>query len=111
MASTSIDNEVLTLREAAAYLRVSEDEVLELAERSELPGRRIGHEWRFLKEALGDWLRRPSPQERLLRHAGIAKDDPYLKAMLEDVYRSRGRPMIDNQPAAKPSRGQLKCSR
>ncbi|HEX7376403.1 MAG TPA: helix-turn-helix domain-containing protein [Pirellulales bacterium] len=96
MASTSIDNEILTLPEAATYLRVSEDEVLELAERFELPGRRIGREWRFMKEALGDWLRRPSAKERLLRHAGIAKDDPYLKAMLEDIYRSRGRSMIED---------------
>lgn len=77
MASTSIDFEILTLPEAATYLRVSEGEVLALAERSDLPGRKIAHEWRFLKEVLGDWLRRPSPKERLLRHAGIAKDDPY----------------------------------
>lgn len=96
MASTSIDNEILTLHEAAAYLRVSQDEVLELAERSELPGRKIGREWRFMKEALGDWLRRPSPKERLLRHAGIAKDDPYMKAMLQNIYQSRGRSMIED---------------
>jgi excisionase family DNA binding protein len=95
MASTIIDHEILTLREAAGYLRVSEDEVLELAERSDLPGRKIGREWRFLKEALGDWLRRSSPKERLLRHAGIAKDDPYIKAMLQNIYQARGRPMIE----------------
>jgi excisionase family DNA binding protein len=96
MASTGIDNEVLTLSKAAMYLRVSEDEVLELAERAELPGRRIGREWRFIKEALGDWLRRPSAKERLLRHAGIAKDDPYMQAMLENIYQARGRSMIEN---------------
>lgn len=96
MASTSIDNEILTLPEAAAYLRLSEDEVLELADHFELPGRKIGHEWRFLKEALGDWLRRSSPKERLLRHAGIAKHDPYMKAVLANIYQARGRPMIED---------------
>ena len=96
MASTSIDNEVLTLPEAAAYLRVSEDELLEHAERAELPGRKIGHEWRFMKEAVGDWLRQRSPKERLLRHAGIAKDDPFMKAMLENIYQSRGRSMVED---------------
>ena len=50
-------SEVLTLSEAAAYLRVPEAEVLRLAERQELPSRLVGAEWRFLKSALADWLR------------------------------------------------------
>jgi len=65
--------EVLTLAEAAAYLRVAEKEVLELARRGDVPGRKIGSEWRFHKEALADWLRTPSPRDRLMRHAGAAK--------------------------------------
>lgn len=96
MASTSIDDAILTLPEAAAYLRVSEEVMLELAEGAELPGRKIGNEWRFLKEALGDWLRRSSPKQRLLRHAGIAKNDPYLKEMLDKIYQARGRSMTED---------------
>src|SRR5947209_2818604 len=45
-------NEVLTLSEAAAYLRVAEAEVLRLVLLQELPGRQIGNEWRFLKAGL-----------------------------------------------------------
>jgi excisionase family DNA binding protein len=48
--------EVLTLPEAAAYLRVSEGEVLRLAEQLEIPVQRIGGEWRFLRRALAYWL-------------------------------------------------------
>ena len=44
--------EVLTLAEAANFLRVSEDDVLRLAAPQILPGRQIGSEWRFLKSAL-----------------------------------------------------------
>jgi len=47
---------VLTLAEAAAYLRVAEGELLRLAEQREIPAQRIGGEWRFLKRALGYWL-------------------------------------------------------
>jgi excisionase family DNA binding protein len=91
----SLDSaEVLTLPEAAAYLRVSEKDILKLATKDDLPGRRIGSDWRFLKQALADWLHAPSPRGRLLRHAGAAKDDPYLNEMLEQIYRQRGRPMI-----------------
>lgn len=50
------DEDVLTLQEAAAYLRVPEGEVLRLADQREIPAQRIGGEWRFLKRALGYWL-------------------------------------------------------
>lgn len=87
--------EVLNLAEAAAYLRLSQDEVAELVTRQDLPGRRIGNEWRFHKQGLVNWLLRPSAKERLLRHAGAAQDDPYLEQMLESIYRERGRPMCE----------------
>ena len=66
---------VLTFTEAANYLRVAKAEILRLAHFEDLPGRQIGAEWRFLKEALQDWLRTPSrnPGKRrswLSREAG-----------------------------------------
>jgi excisionase family DNA binding protein len=47
---------VLTLAEAAELLRVPEEAVRELAEAGELPGRRLGEEWRFARDALLAWL-------------------------------------------------------
>ena len=52
--------EVLTPGEAAALLRVGEEDVLRAAERGELPGRRIGDEWRFTRDALLTWLGAPA---------------------------------------------------
>ncbi|MCY2991329.1 MAG: helix-turn-helix domain-containing protein [Planctomycetota bacterium] len=89
--------EVLTLEEAAAYLRVSEQEVDALATRCVLPGRKIGDQWRFHRCALVDWLCQSSPTERLMRHAGAAKDDPYRDEMLRMIYQKRGRPMTENE--------------
>lgn len=48
--------EVWTLPEVAAYLRVSEAAVEELAASGRLPAQQIGTEWRFLKQAVVDWL-------------------------------------------------------
>ncbi len=48
--------DVLTLAEAAGYLRVPEEELLHLAERRDVPAVRIAGEWRFLRRALGHWL-------------------------------------------------------
>lgn len=49
--------EILTLPEAAAYLRVGEEALAKLANDRAVPAQRIGQEWRFLKRALADWLR------------------------------------------------------
>jgi len=84
--------EVLTLAEAAAYLRVPEAGILTAVAQQQLPGRKILDQWRFLKSALDDWLRRPPSQgENLRRLIGAWKDDPYLDEMLEQIYRERGR--------------------
>ena len=48
--------EVLTLAQVAEFLQVEEDAARELAERGELPGRKVGDEWRFSRQAVLDWL-------------------------------------------------------
>jgi excisionase family DNA binding protein len=48
--------EVMTLAELAQWLEVDEDTVRSLAESGELPGRRLGDEWRFARAAVLDWL-------------------------------------------------------
>jgi excisionase family DNA binding protein len=92
--------EVLTLAEAAAYLRLPEADVLRLVDEQALPARRLAKEWRFLKEAIQDWLRTglapKSNKEALLALAGAWKDDPYLEDMLEEIYRRRGRPITED---------------
>jgi excisionase family DNA binding protein len=48
--------EVLDAAGAAGLLLVDEAAVVDLAERGELPARRIGDSWRFSRRALLDWL-------------------------------------------------------
>jgi excisionase family DNA binding protein len=83
--------EVLTLTEAAAYLRVSETDVLQMVETQDLTGRQIGKEWRFLKSAVQQWLggTSKSSKQALLGLAGKFKDDPYLEEITRDAYRRR----------------------
>ncbi len=98
-ASNGVDD-VLTLAEAAAYLRVNEADLLGRVGARDIPGRQIGNEWRFLKSALQDWLRtpvRPSSKEAILSAIGSWKDDPYLDEMLREIYRQRGRPMTEDE--------------
>jgi excisionase family DNA binding protein len=49
---------ILTVREVAEYLRMSEAKVYRLANDHCLPAVRIGKAWRFRKDLLDDWLKR-----------------------------------------------------
>ena len=48
--------EAVALAEAAELLRLEEDAVRGLAEGGGLPGRKVGEEWRFSREAVLAWL-------------------------------------------------------
>ncbi|MFQ5595923.1 MAG: helix-turn-helix domain-containing protein, partial [Anaerolineae bacterium] len=43
--------------EAADYLRLPKETIEYQASRGHIPGRRIEDTWRFLKDAIDDWLR------------------------------------------------------
>ncbi len=47
---------VLTLREAAKYVRLSASELEQLCETHQVPAFRLQGKWRFPKAALDDWL-------------------------------------------------------
>ena len=49
-------SEVLTVAEVAELLRTDEETVARMAESGELPGRRLGDDWRFNRGAVLRWL-------------------------------------------------------
>ena len=86
--------EVLTLAEAAAFLRVAEASLLEDVRAGGVPAQSVGGEWRFGRSALLQWLRceEPSPStrnERLLATIGCLADDATLEPLVEEIYRAR----------------------
>jgi hypothetical protein len=93
--------EVLTLTEAAAFLRLPESAVIGQVHSQGLPGRFIDGQWRFLKVAIQQWLAAgsPTPETRKaaqLAAAGAFKDDPDLVPIVEEIYRRRGRPITED---------------
>jgi excisionase family DNA binding protein len=50
--------DVLTVPQLAEWLQVEDDTIQELAEQGDLPGRKLGGEWRFAREAVLAWLAR-----------------------------------------------------
>ena len=50
--------EILDPAGAAELLAVDVEVLLELAEQGEIPGRKVGEQWRFARQGLLDWLAR-----------------------------------------------------
>ena len=55
------NSDVLRLKEAADYVRVSEKTLREMAKTNTVPCQRVGREWRFLRKALEEWLTGTEP--------------------------------------------------
>jgi excisionase family DNA binding protein len=55
--------EILTPGQLAGLLQVEEEIVVELAEKGELPARKVGEEWRFARSAILAWLGEEAAEE------------------------------------------------
>jgi excisionase family DNA binding protein len=82
---------VLTLYELAEYLKLPAETLLHQADQGKLPGRKIEDTWRFLKDAIDDWLRTQDSRAILLQQAGVFADDPMLAEIRHTIYENRGR--------------------
>ena len=98
MSSTNDFPDVLTLDEAAAYLRVPSGEVQALLEARRIPARQIGSQWRILKAALANWLSDLDPKTRLESLFGAWADDESVPELLRDIYKRRGRSEVEPKP-------------
>jgi len=52
--------EIMNAEQAGQFLQLAENNVIELAEAGQLPGRKLGPVWRFSREALIAWLSTPA---------------------------------------------------
>ncbi len=48
--------DVLTVEQAAELLQLSTKTLKRLSQAGRVPGRRVGNQWRFSRQALMDWL-------------------------------------------------------
>ena len=55
MADTAAAPKVLTVNELAEYLRVHRSTIYRLLKKGQLPGFKIGSDWRFNVEVIDEW--------------------------------------------------------
>ena len=47
---------ILTVDEAAEYLRIPKSSLYKLAKEGKIPCQKVGRHWRFHREAIDEWL-------------------------------------------------------
>lgn len=52
-----MDKEILTIEEAADYLKIGKRSLYKLAKEGRVPGKKVLNKWRFEKESLREWVR------------------------------------------------------
>lgn len=56
MSNAQPEGEILTIRQLADYLMVSEKTVYRMLDRNQLPAMRVGAQWRFRRQDIDAWL-------------------------------------------------------
>ena len=51
-----MSDEILTLQEVAAYLKLNEKTAYRLASKGTIPGFKVGGSWRFKSKDIADWI-------------------------------------------------------
>lgn len=54
------NSDIFTVADVATYLKLPVSTVYRLAERREIPGHKVGRQWRFQRAVIDEWLRRRS---------------------------------------------------
>ncbi len=67
MPENQTAGDILTIRQLAEYLMVSEKTVYRMLDRNELPAMRVGSQWRFRKLDIDSWL---TEEVRRVEHEG-----------------------------------------
>lgn len=81
--------DLLTAKQLAEYLQLSQRSIYRMLERDEIPATKIGGQWRFRKTAIDEWIDlhmgRLAPDELHQLSAGGRDDDMRVAHLIQDV--------------------------
>jgi excisionase family DNA binding protein len=62
MPAANTEGEILTIKEVAVYLKVTERTIYRLAGAKKIPAFKVGGTWRFSRANIDEWIRRQSAE-------------------------------------------------
>ena len=80
--------ELMTVEETAAYLRVTKKTVYRLLERGSIPATKIGHQWRFDKALIDEWLQQSSVRAKA--NILVIDDEEVVRLLFKETLEELG---------------------
>lgn len=84
--------QLMTVEETADYLRVTKKTIYRLLEKNHIPATKVGHQWRFDKEAIDKWLRQN--MERTKARILVVDDDQLILALFKATLEEQGHTVV-----------------
>lgn len=63
-----MDTDIMTIREVAEYLKVTEKTTYRLAAEGSVPGFKVGGSWRFRRSEIEKWIKIQEAEKRLAKN-------------------------------------------
>lgn len=84
--------ELMTVREVADYLRVTQKTVYRLLQKSAIPALKVSHSWRFDKAAIDEWLKSTAVGAKT--SILIVDDDQTIRDLFRDILEDAGHHVV-----------------
>jgi len=84
--------ELMTLREVADYLRVTEKTIYRLLRRGDIPAAKVGRNWRFGRDSIDEWLRQNSVGVRAA--ILVVDDEEVVRELFRETLEELGHRVI-----------------
>lgn len=84
--------DLLTLQEVADYLRVTEKTIYRLLERGSIPALKVGHQWRFERALVDEWLQRSA--SRATANILIIDDEEVIRLLFKETLEELGHHVV-----------------
>jgi excisionase family DNA binding protein len=82
----------LTLQEVADYLRVNTKTIYRLLETGRIPATKVGHQWRFSKSAIDEWLNKKSVGTKT--SILVIDDEEIIRALFKETLEELGHTVV-----------------
>ena len=90
---------LMTVEEVADYLRVTEKTIYRLLDRDSIPAAKVGHQWRFDKASIDEWLyQKPVKTEANIL---VIDDEEVTQLLFEETLKELGHKVITAETASK----------
>lgn len=80
--------ELMTLEEVSGYLRVTKKTIYRLLRRGSIPAAKVGHQWRFNKASIDEWLQEKSSGARA--SILVVDDEEIIRTLFQETLEELG---------------------